>query len=78
MVERRPLLTAITHLTLAGGVALVAFPIWLAFVASTYPSEALLRNVLPLVPGDRMVENYSAIFSAGVEAAGSPPVAPGS
>lgn len=74
MVERRPWLTAVTHLTLAGGVALVAFPIWLAFVASTYPAEALLSDVLPLVPGDRMVENYTAIFSAGVQAAGSPPV----
>jgi sn-glycerol 3-phosphate transport system permease protein len=74
MVERRPLLTFITHLTLLMGVALVAFPIWLAFVASTYPAEALLSNVLPLWPGDRFIENYHAIFTSGVDAAGSPPV----
>ena len=74
MVERRPLLTFVTHLVLAGGVALVAFPIWLAFVASTYPAESLLSDVLPLWPGDRLVENYTAIFASGVEAAGSPPV----
>ena len=74
MVERRPLLTVVTHLTLLAGVALVAFPIWLAFVASTYPSDALMSDVLPLWPGDRFIENYNAIFTSGVEAAGSPPV----
>jgi sn-glycerol 3-phosphate transport system permease protein len=74
MVERRPLLTVITHLTLLAGVALVAFPIWLAFVASTYPADALMSDVLPLWPGDRFIENYNAIFTSGVEAAGSPPV----
>lgn len=74
MVERRPLLTVVTHLTLLAGVALVAFPIWLAFVASTYPSDALMSDVLPLWPGDHFVENYNAIFTSGVEAAGSPPV----
>jgi sn-glycerol 3-phosphate transport system permease protein len=74
MVERRPLLTLITHLTLLAGVALVVFPIWIAFVASTYPGEALLADVLPLWPGDRFIENYQAILASGVEAAGSPPV----
>jgi len=74
MVEHRPVLTFVTHLTLLAGVALVVFPIWIAFVASTYPAESLLADVLPLWPGDQFIENYKAILSSGVEAAGSPPV----
>jgi len=74
MVERRPVLTFVTHAVLVGGVALVAFPVWLAFVASTYPAEALLSDVVPLIPGDRFLENYTAILGQGVQAAGSPPV----
>ncbi len=74
MVERRPVLTFVTHSVLIGGVALVAFPVWLAFVASTYPAEALLSDVVPLTPGDRFFENYAAILGQGVQAAGSPPV----
>ncbi len=74
MVEHRPVLTFLTHAVLVGGVALVAFPVWLAFVASTYPAEALMSDVVPLVPGDRFLENYADILGQGVQAAGSPPV----
>ena len=36
MVERRPLLTALAHLVLIVGVAIVAFPLYLAFVAASH------------------------------------------
>ena len=51
MVERRPVLTMVSHLVLLGGVALVMFPIWVAFVASTHPSEAMMSGRVPLWPG---------------------------
>ena len=35
MVERHPILDILTHLVLLLGVAVVVFPVWLAFVAST-------------------------------------------
>ncbi|HIP79013.1 MAG TPA: sn-glycerol-3-phosphate ABC transporter permease UgpE [Kiloniellaceae bacterium] len=63
-----------THIVLFLGVLVVAFPIWLAFVASTYPVEGLVSGVLPLWPGDQFWENYSSALTGGVEAAGSPPV----
>jgi len=75
MVENRPLLTALTHLVLALGIGLLFFPVWLAFVASTHPPEVLLQGVVPAWPGDRLIENYTALLGEGVAAAGSPPVA---
>ncbi|NIA68103.1 sn-glycerol-3-phosphate ABC transporter permease UgpE [Pelagibius litoralis] len=74
MIENRPIFTAVTHIVLILGALMVAFPIWLAFVASTYPAEDLVSGVLPLWPGDRFLENYSSALTGGVEAAGSPPV----
>lgn len=74
MIENRPIFTFFTHLFLALGVLVVAFPIWLAFVASTYPPDGLVSGVLPLWPGDQFLENYGSALSGGVQAAGSPPV----
>ncbi len=74
MVENRPLLRIVTHLVLIAGVAVVGFPIWLTFVASTYPADALVSGRLPLWPGGRFVENYASVLTGGVAAAGSPPV----
>ena len=74
MIENRPIVTAITHIVLFLGVLVVAFPIWLAFVASTYPPEDLVSGVVPLWPGGLFLENYGTILTGGVEAAGSPPV----
>ncbi|MBS2634280.1 hypothetical protein KFY46_26580, partial [Salmonella enterica subsp. enterica serovar 1,4,[5],12:i:-] len=42
MVERRPLLTLLTHLGLLVGVAIVAFPLYVTFVASTLTLEEIL------------------------------------
>ena len=39
MIERRPILDAISHLVLVLGVIIVAFPIYVAFVASTQTAE---------------------------------------
>jgi sn-glycerol 3-phosphate transport system permease protein len=74
MIENRPIFTVFTHVMLVLGVLTVAFPIWLAFVASTYPAEGLVSGVLPLWPGDRFWQNYGSALTGGVEAAGSPPV----
>ncbi len=74
MVENRPVLRIVTHLILIAGVAAVGFPIWLAFVASTYPPDVLLAGRMPLWPGDMLVENYASVLTGGVAAAGSPPV----
>ncbi|MCC5979516.1 MAG: sn-glycerol-3-phosphate ABC transporter permease UgpE [Salinarimonas sp.] len=75
MVENRPWLTFLRHAILVTGVLLVLFPVWVAFVASTHEGGALMRGVMPLWPGDRLVQNYETILSQGMRQAGGVPVA---
>ena len=74
MIERRPLLTVVSHGILLLGIAIVALPLWLAFVASTHEPSALLSGIMPFLPGDRLAENYGQILSSGVAASGAIPV----
>jgi len=60
MVERRPGLTILSHVMLLLGIAVVAFPIYLAFVASTHTRDEILNVPMPIWPGSHMVENYTA------------------
>ncbi|MBS0454758.1 MAG: sn-glycerol-3-phosphate ABC transporter permease UgpE [Proteobacteria bacterium] len=60
MVERRPGLTILSHVVLLLGIALVVFPIYLAFVASTHTRSEILNVPMPILPGKHLVENYSA------------------
>jgi sn-glycerol 3-phosphate transport system permease protein len=75
MVEHRPLMTAFSHLVLIGGVLLVALPIWITFVASTHPPEAVFQAPTPIWPGDQLYENYTTVLGSGLKAAGAEPVA---
>ena len=63
MVERRPLLSAISHLILVLGVIIVAFPLYLTFVASTQSVEDIIHPPMSLVPGSHMIENYTAAWN---------------
>lgn len=74
MVENRPFLTFLTHLVLIAGVALVVFPVYLAFVASTHGFNDFLSGLAPLLPGPHMVANYTQMWNAGLSTAGAPPV----
>ena len=74
MIERRPALTVFAHVVLLGGVAMVALPIWLTFVASTHPTANILKAPIPVLPGDRLLENYATVLGYGVEGSGSGPV----
>ncbi|WP_062228406.1 sn-glycerol-3-phosphate ABC transporter permease UgpE [Aureimonas frigidaquae] len=76
MVENRPLYTFLTHLVLILGVALVLFPVWVAFVASTHTSFRLNSGLAPLWPGDALWANYAAVLSDGASSNGLPPVLP--
>jgi sn-glycerol 3-phosphate transport system permease protein len=79
MVERRPGLNLLAHLVLVLGVAIVAFPLWLTFVASTQTAEQIVQNrPMSLLPGDHMLETYRAALFGGKTSYGStlPPVWP--
>jgi sn-glycerol 3-phosphate transport system permease protein len=65
MVENRPWLTFFSHAVLIAGVVLIAFPLYVAFVASTHTLETVMRTPMPLLPGDQFFENYGQVLTAG-------------
>jgi sn-glycerol 3-phosphate transport system permease protein len=65
MIERRPVLDVISHAVLIGGALVIAFPLYVAFVASTHSLEDVMRMPMPLLPGDRLLENYAQVLFAG-------------
>jgi sn-glycerol 3-phosphate transport system permease protein len=74
MIERRPIITFLAHLTLVLGVALVAFPIWVTFVASTHDAVRMTHIPLPLLPGDQFFVNLKTALTESISGAGSLPV----
>jgi len=65
MIERRPLLDFLSHALLLLGVALIAFPLYVAFVASTQTAQEVARAPMSLVPGPHLVDNYLAVLTGG-------------
>jgi sn-glycerol 3-phosphate transport system permease protein len=59
MVENRPILDLIGHLILIAGVAVVILPVYIAIIASTHGNTDFMSGLIPLLPGDQAVTNYS-------------------
>jgi sn-glycerol 3-phosphate transport system permease protein len=72
MIEDRPWRIYFAHAVLIVGLVIVAFPIYVAFVASTHELETLLRSPMPLLPGGALVENYVRAMTEGAKAVGAP------
>jgi sn-glycerol 3-phosphate transport system permease protein len=64
MVEHRPGLTFITHAALILGMMVLAFPIYVTFVASTHTLEEIASQ-FPLLPGRHLIENYVKALTLG-------------
>ena len=62
MIERTPILDAVTHVLMLVGLILAALPIWIVFVASTHDLPTVNRVPMPLWPGSDMVENYARVW----------------
>lgn len=75
MVERKPWLDWLAHAILAVGVAVVAFPLYVTFVASSHTAEAILHAPMPLAPGGHLIENLGTALAGGKGAGSSAPVA---
>ncbi|WIT10037.1 sn-glycerol-3-phosphate ABC transporter permease UgpE [Paucibacter sediminis] len=58
MIERRPALTLLSHLVLILGVLIVAFPLYITFVASTHTAQEIVQAPMPMTPGSHLLENY--------------------
>jgi sn-glycerol 3-phosphate transport system permease protein len=59
MVEKRGIGLWLTHAALILGVAIVCFPIWVTFVASTVTHQQVVQPPMPLLPGPHLIENYA-------------------
>ena len=58
MVEHRPLSDIIAYAILTLGVFIVAFPVYLALIASTHDAATVVGGHMPLTPGSHTLENY--------------------
>jgi sn-glycerol 3-phosphate transport system permease protein len=71
MVERSPYLTFLAHAVLVLGVLIVAFPVYLAFVASTHTAQEIVQAPMPLLPGSHFRATYTKALIGGGQGAGS-------
>ena len=72
MVERRPALTLLSHLVLVLGVLIVAFPVYLTWVASTQTAREIAQSApLSLWPGGHGWQTYRLALFGGVGESGS-------
>ncbi len=76
MIENRPILDFVSHLILIAGVIIVAFPVYIAIIASTHGNTDFMSGMVPLLPGPHLVENYSQMLSLGISTSGAPPLGP--
>ena len=75
MIENRPMMTVVTHIVLLLGIAMIAFPIWITFVAATHTPIRMLQVPLPLLPGDQFLVNIKAtLFGSGLSGTQTAPV----
>ncbi|MED5619574.1 sn-glycerol-3-phosphate ABC transporter permease UgpE [Ideonella sp. BN130291] len=72
MIENRPGLRVLSHLVLLLGVLIVAFPVYLTFVASTHTAEEIAQSrPMTLVPGTHMADTYRIALFGGETSMGS-------
>ncbi len=74
MIERRPWLDFFTHALLIAGVLMVAFPVYVAFVASTQTAVEVEQAPMSLAPGGHLVDNYRQVLFEGGGVASRAPV----
>jgi sn-glycerol 3-phosphate transport system permease protein len=71
MVERRPWLAFASHAVMLLGVLVVAFPVYITFVASTHTAQEIVQTPMPLLPGNQFVHNYLAALTGSEKGPGS-------
>jgi sn-glycerol 3-phosphate transport system permease protein len=57
--------TFLSHAVVLLGVLIIAFPVWMTFVASTHDQATMLRAPVPLLPGPYLLDNYRQVLFEG-------------
>ena len=71
MVDRRPWLDVFSHLILITGLLIIAFPVYITFVASTHTADAVVQSPMPMLPGTHLLDNYTTALSGERQGSGS-------
>jgi sn-glycerol 3-phosphate transport system permease protein len=72
MIERRPVLDLVAHVVLILGVLIVAFPVYLTWVASTQSAADIASSrPLSLLPGGHFFDTYRLALMGGESSMGS-------
>ena len=74
MVEHRPFGAVVSHLVLIAGVAIIALPLYVGFVASTLSFDQVTSVPMQMTPGTHLLENYEAVLLHGSTAGSKAPV----
>ncbi len=74
MVENRRFGNLPAHLVLLTGVLIVAFPVYIAIVASTQDAATILNGQLGITPGPYAIENYRRALFEGASNTSRTPV----
>jgi sn-glycerol 3-phosphate transport system permease protein len=74
MVERNRFGNLLPHLVLWIGIAIVVFPVYLAFVASTHEATVIANGQMPLLPGGHFFETYYRTIFVGTSGTTREPV----
>ena len=74
MVEREGIRRYVAHVILWVGIAVVAFPVYLAFVASTQDNAVIAKGQMSLLPGSHFLETYYRTIFVGTSGTTREPV----
>jgi sn-glycerol 3-phosphate transport system permease protein len=74
MVENRTFGDRLAYVVLSLGVLIVAFPVYLTFVASTWDASTIINGQMPLYPGPFFAENYYRTLFIGTSGTTREPV----
>ena len=74
MVEHEGIRRYVAHLILWIGIAILAFPVYLAFVASTQDNAVIANGQMSLLPGGHLLETYYKTIFVGTSGSTREPV----
>ena len=66
MVENNRFLDVLTWVVLIIGIAIIGFPVYVTFIASTLTAQEVLQAPMTLLPGGNFLKNYSTALFDGV------------
>jgi sn-glycerol 3-phosphate transport system permease protein len=74
MVENRTFGDRLAYIILTIGVLVLAFPVYLTFIASTWDASTIINGQLPLYPGPHFFDNYYRTLFIGTSGTTREPV----